>query len=172
MNFSKLTGFLHILIGIFISLYGVLFKKSWFDYVYMLYAIIVMLSYVFLNGECCISYYIKKSKDKNYIPGKEPTDLKDMNLLFKNKFVVYFIILFINLFNLISEYIVFRRNNFSSLFYVGFPFAHLLYILSLRYFKNIHKNKSFLFIQNIFKIIFIFYFLFYIYLFYRNSKFF
>jgi len=54
---------------VFNSLYGFVFKKSWFDYFYLWAFYAVVLHWMFLNGECWITYAYKKMKDKNYQAG-------------------------------------------------------------------------------------------------------
>lgn len=153
---DKLIGVLHAFFALFISFYGLIFKKNWFDYIYLFYTIIVLISWTFYNGECVLTYLIKKNKDKNYIAGTESTDLKDMYLVFGSKEIVYFIVTILLFINVISLYLVLKRNNFPYFIYYPLPLFQLLYTISLRIeHKNLHKNKLFLISQNFFKIYFI-----------------
>lgn len=153
-NLFKIIGVLHIIFATLISFYGFIFKKSWFDYVFIFYNIIIVLSWTFYNGECLITYYIKKYYDNNYISGKDPTDLKDMYLLFGNKYYTFLIVSSTILINVLSEYIVLKRNGYSSFEYIGIPLSHLMYTIALRTFKKLYENNLFLYIQNFFKLLF------------------
>jgi len=153
---DKVIGLLHAFFAIFISFYGLIFKKNWFDYIYIFYTIIVLISWTFYNGECVLTYLIKKNKDRNYIAGAESTDLKDMYLAFGSKEIVYLIITISLFINTISLYLVLKRNNFPYFIYYLLPLFQLLYTISLRIeHKNLHKNKLFLISQEIFKYYFI-----------------
>jgi hypothetical protein len=154
---NQVIGIFHALFAIAISFYGIIFRKSWFDVLFVLYTLIVLISWTFYNGDCPLTYYIKKDYNQNYVAGEDPTDLQDMYLVFGNKEIVYIIITIAVVFNVISSFIVLKRNGFSSYIYYGIPCFHLLYLISLRTFTNLHKNGIFLFLQNIFKIIFIIY---------------
>lgn len=153
---DKVIGLLHAFFAIFISFYGLIFKKNWFDYIYIFYTIIVLISWTFYNGECVLTYLIKKNKDKKYIAGTESTDLKDMYLVFGSKEIVYLIITISLFINVISLHLVLKRNNFPYFIYYFLPFLQLLYTISLRIqHSNLHKNNLFLISQEIFKFYFI-----------------
>jgi hypothetical protein len=153
---EKYVGLFHLFFAIFVSLYGILLKKSWLDYPYIFYTIIVLISWTFFNGECFLTYYIKKKANKNYIAGEESTDLKDMYLLLGSKNISYFIITFFTFVSAVSTYIVLKRNNYPSYIYYSLPSLSLLYTTSLRVSPiNLHENKIFLFTQEIFKAYFI-----------------
>lgn len=153
---EKYVGLFHLFSSVFTSLYGILFKKSWLDYLYVFYTLIILISWTFFNGECALSYYIKKKANKNYIAGEESTDIKDMYLLLGSKNIAYFGVTFFTFVNVVSTYIVLKRNNYPSYIYYSFPLLSLLYTISLRVSPiNLHENKTFLFTQEIFKAYFI-----------------
>ena len=151
----KIIGFFHIIFSILIAFYGILFKKSRFDYMYIFYTLFVLISWTIYNGECPLTYYVKKYYDKNYVSGKDPTDLKDTYLLFGDKQIVYIIVTGSIFAYMISEYIVLTRNNFSKYICYLLPITHFLYTMSVRTFKNLPENNRFLILQESFKIIFI-----------------
>jgi hypothetical protein len=153
---DKLIGVLHTIYAVFISFYGLIFKKNWFDYIYLFFTIVVLISWTFYNGECVLTYLIKKNKDKNYIAGTESTDLTDMYLVFGSKEIVYFIVTISLFIHAISLYLVLKRNNYPYFIYYFLPFLQLLYTSSLRIeHKNLHKNNLFLISQEFFKYYFI-----------------
>jgi hypothetical protein len=155
LNLDKIIGFFHFLISIFNAVYGFIFKKNRFDYVYIIYSIIVFLSWTFFNGECIITYIIKKHNDKNYKIGDNSTDLKNMYLLVGSKNNIYIIISLLILFNVISLFIVLKRNNFPKIIYISYPIIKLLYTFLLRICLNISENTLFQTIQYIIRIILI-----------------
>ena len=155
-NNIKIIGIFHLFFAIFMSLYGILFKKSFFDYFYIFYTILLLISWTMYNGECLLTYYIKKHLNNNYICGQDSTDLKDMYLLTGSKTLTYIFVFFTIFLNTLSEYIVLKRNNYPNYIYYGIPISHLIYNLMLRFFiNNLYKNKLFLILKNIFKFYFI-----------------
>ena len=154
---EKYLGFFHVFFSVFVSLYGIFFKKSRLDYIYILYSVFVVVTWTFYNGECLVTYYIKKKENKNYNAGEESTDMKDMYLLFGSKNIVYAMVTFFVFVNSISVYIVLKRNNYPSFIYYSFPIVNIMYTLAIRIstFK-LHENKIFLFFQEIVKVYVIF----------------
>jgi len=169
-NINTIVGILHFLFATIIPFYGILCKKSWFDYIYILYTILVIISWTFYNGECMLTYYHKKQQNKNYNAGEDSTDLTDMNILFGSKEIVYYVITITIFLNTISEYIVLQRNQFSIYLYTTLPLFHIIYTMLLRTQTNLHKNKEFLFLQEFFKFYFIIAFIFIFYKFYTHSN--
>lgn len=169
---DKTIGVMHILYAIFIAFYGLIFKKNSFDYIYIILTVFTVITWTFYNGECVLTYLIKKNKDKNYIAGKESTDLTDMYLLFGSKEIIYFTVTISLFINMISLYLVLKRNNFPYFIYYPLPLFQLLYTISLRIeHKNLHKNKLFLISQNFFKIYFIINIISILYISYKNESF-
>jgi len=155
LNFIfSIIGFLHLLLTLFLSIYGLVIKKNWFDWLYMYYSIIVTLSWTFYNGECLLTYYIKKNKNVNYIAGSNSTDLTDMYLLIGTKQSTQIIMIVGLLLDTISLYIVFNRNGYSKFMSALIAGIHLIYVISLRV-VSIY-NKYFLFFQQLVKLFFIF----------------
>ena len=166
---DKVIGVLHLLYAIFIAFYGILLNKNRFDFIYILINIITVTSWTFYNGECILTYLIKKNNDKNYIAGNESTDLKDMYLVFGSKDIVYFIVTVSLFINAISLYLVLKRNNYPYFIYYLVPLFQLLYTFSLRIeHKNLHKNKLFLISQEFFKYYFILNLIYIIYISYKK----
>jgi len=166
---DKTIGVLHTIYAIFIAFYGILFKKNWFDFIYIFLNIITLISWTFYNGECVLTYLIKKNKNKNYIAGTESTDLTDMYLLFGSKEIVYFIVTISLFINALSMYFVLKRNNFPYFIYYLLPLFQLLYTISLRIqHKNLYKNNLFLISQNFFKFYFIINLIYILYISYKK----
>lgn len=155
-NSNKTIGLLHILFTVFISFYAFITKKSWLDYVYIIYTFLIILSWTFYNGECFITYYYKKQDNTDYIAGEDCTNISDIDDLLFNSKELTFTIITISIFLLaISEFIVLKRNNFSKYLYFSFPLCEIIYTMLLRTQNKLYENKSFLFLQDIFKFYFI-----------------
>lgn len=166
---DKLIGALHAVYAILMAFYGILFKKNWFDYIYIFATIFTIITWTFYNGECVLTYLIKKNKDKNYIAGTESTDLQDMYLAFGSKEFAYFIVTISLFINAISLYLVLKRNNYPYFIYYLFPFFQVLYTSSLRIqHTNLHKNNLFLISQEIFKYYFIINLIYILYITYKR----
>lgn len=153
---DKIIGILHLLFAIGISTYGIFFSKNMFDSIYIIFNILILISWTFYNGECFLTYYIKKMKDKTYIAGTESTDINDMYLAIGSKEIAYIFVTISVFLNMISLYLVLKRNSFPDFIYILLPIMHLLYTLSLRIqHTDLYKNKLFLTFQEIFKYYFI-----------------
>jgi hypothetical protein len=156
INNEKIFGFTHLCIFMFLASYGLIFNKNKFDYVYLFCMILTILSWTCYNGECPVSYYIKKQKNQNYISGQNSNDLNDIYSIFGDKYKNYvytFLQIFILLLS-ISLYLVFKRNNFTNYIFYGLPFFNLVYILLLQIYSlnGVNNNKTFLFLQEIYKL--------------------
>ena len=153
-TFLTIIGTAHLFLAIFIGIYGFIFEKSWFDFVYLFYQLIVIFSWPFFNGECPLTYFIKKYRNPDYVMGEDSTDLEDMHLLFGSKTAVYLLMTVGILITPISYYIVFTRNHFP--FYIYFPFcvSFLLYTFFPRVVSVKNQPELYQNIQNIFKVVF------------------
>lgn len=161
----KYIGLLHSLFSCFISFYGFIIPKNDFDIYYIIYQFIVVISWTFYNGECLLTYYIKKCENKDYVAGKESVDLKDMYMLFGSKENTYLLVSIFIIINAFSIFIVLRRMGFPQYIYYSLPLLHFLYAISLRVYPyNLHENKYFLISQEIFKFVFIILFIITLYL--------
>lgn len=165
----KILGVVHLFIAMITGIYGFIFKKNKFDLLYIFYNLIVAVSWSFCNGECILTYWVKKYRNPEYIAGINPTDLEDMHLLLGFKEIVYIIITLGVMVLPVSFYIVCKRNNFP--FYIYFPFCISFYLynillrfISLKKQSNLYNN-----VQNIFKVIFTTLFLLASYFVYKNN---
>lgn len=73
----EIIPLIHFFWTLFITFYGFITKKNWFDFYYLFYIYIVCFSWTFYNGDCPISYYYNKQNNVNYKAGnfKEESDL-------------------------------------------------------------------------------------------------
>lgn len=134
--FFILIGLFHLLFAFFLSIYGFISTKNWFDKFYIYYNYLVLISWTFFNGECFITYMIKKYENPKYIAGTDSTDLSDMSYFIDKNIFSFLLILFIIL-NTFSIFLVNRRNNYISLYLsITVLIVHNIYVLFLRKMMN------------------------------------
>jgi len=146
---DKCVPILHLIIIATLSCYALIFKKNNFDFIYLFFAYLVLLQWTFLNGECTITYYFKKQKDKNYIAGKDLHD-DEFKFLFKDhENIIKLIIIVFNILFAISLFITFNRNNIPSYISITFISIFEIYFYGLYCFTNHYKNEYFFIFQNV-----------------------
>jgi len=82
-----LIGFFHLFLAFFIIFYSIIASKKYDKYL-LVFILITSSHWVFLDGECIISYIYKKLKYKNYKLAETThcDDIEDTHLFFKEKF--------------------------------------------------------------------------------------
>ena len=133
---------LHIVIMLFTASYAFLFKKSFYDYFFLLYLYLVLLHWTFFNGECCITYLYKKIEDPEYIAGSNLKNELVMNfpsVWLENAIKVHNIVSMLNL------YIVARRIRISPYFYVSFILLYEIYFYGIHLFDSCYSKEYLLF---------------------------
>jgi hypothetical protein len=131
---KNIIGMGHLLFAILISIYAFVIEKNWFDKYYIIYNYLVFISWTFFDGECFLTYLIKKWEDPNYVAGSDSTDLTDMNSQFDKKSFRAFLDIFVVL-NILSLFLVNRRNNYIPLsLNIMLVITYFLYALFLRKF--------------------------------------
>jgi len=139
----EIIPFLHFFVSFLLSLYGFLTKKNWFDFYYLLYNYITVLSWTFYNGDCLITYYYIKQTNPNYKAG-DFRENSDLHLVFGKKYVnllkKYHSLLVGILFSLsvCSIYRVFIRNNFSIVSIFLMLSFYISYYISIMAKFNLH----------------------------------
>jgi hypothetical protein len=130
------------------SFYGIFFTKNYFDKFYILLTIITVLSWLYSDNYCVLTYYNSPEKNK-----KDPLEIEDFNNLFDNKYNgVIKKLLFVNVFVYgISLYIVLFRNKYSKLFALTTCLLYVLYGIVLR----CNNKKLITLINEILKIAFV-----------------
>lgn len=155
-GYIQAIGVSHVIFSVFMSFYGFFIAKNDYDFLYIFFTVVIVISWTYYNGECSLTYYVKNAEDDNYMAGQESTDMKDTYLLFGSKYISYIIITLLIFVHAMSEYIVLRRNEYPPYLYLSLPALHILYTMSLRIFdSNLHENELFLLIQDAFKAFFI-----------------
>jgi hypothetical protein len=145
---DKIIGFVHLVWAIFISMYAFLIKKNSLDMAVIIYQVLVLMSWTFFNGECFLTYLIKRKNNGDYQAGEQSTDLEDMRHVIGNSKTLQFAQSFFVIVNAVSLYLVLKRNDFSWFIVLPLSLCMLVYPMSLRLkSKNIHKDRWFLILQ-------------------------
>jgi hypothetical protein len=152
---DKIIPGLHCILATILSGYAFIFKKNNFDFFYLFWSYFILLHWTFLNGECAISYYFKKQKDKNYVAGKDlhNDEFKILLKEYVNIIKIFFIV--INILLVISVYITFKRNNIPSYISISFLSIYEIYFYGLYFFSNHYKNENFFIFQNVIRFLII-----------------
>lgn len=132
----NIIGISHLIFAILVSMYGLVMNKNWFDKFYIYYNYLVFISWTLFDGECFVTYVIKKLENPNYVAGSDSTDLTDMNMNFDKKNFRNFLDIFVTL-NIISIFLVNRRNNYISMpLNMILVVTYFIYALFLRKFMD------------------------------------
>ena len=129
MDIMYILSLCHFTVALFFIFYGILFRRSRFDYLILLLIFITLLSWTLYKGECPISYYLKKSNDPNYKLGSNLYS-KDMWILFGEKYIPYFKIFFTTfspLIQTITIYLLLKRQKFNLLETLFYPILYYAY---------------------------------------------
>ena len=147
--YKKIFGLIHLLSFIFMSFYGIILKKNYFDKFYILLIIVILLLWLYSDNYCIFSYYFSKNIQLNDPHENEqlndPLEIVDFNNLFDNKYnkIIKKLIFFSIFVTGISLYNVLIRNNYSKLFTFITSFLYIFYRILLR-----SNNKKLITITN------------------------
>ena len=136
---TKSVGLIHIVLSFIFSIYFVWAPAS-LDYYYLLYFIILNISWSLLNNECAFSYLFKVLKNPEYKMGSTE-DVEDYKAVLGDKNSILFLnyILFMYIFNLL-----FIANRFpglrNKLFLLLLAGAYVIYIRMLRSIEGEQKK--------------------------------
>ena len=125
-------GVVHFLSFLLMSLYFII-PKNRFDYIYLSIIIFLIIIWKMYNGECPVSYYIKKYLKPDYIAG---TNLKSEDL-YINKYI-NLIIPILKVIQIYSIYAVFKRQSIHLYIII----TCILLLLSNIYIQNIIINAN------------------------------
>jgi hypothetical protein len=132
MYYKQIIGFFHIIATLCFAFYGFT-KKNNFDYYYVVCMFLLLLSWNFLQGECIITYVVKKIENPNYKLGADILNVTDIqSILFFDYNTLILILLFINFLLIYSLGIVLYRNNYSQLFSILFFLFFVKYFVFIK----------------------------------------
>jgi len=185
-----IISFFHIMLGIFMSFYAFIFHKNFlFDFLYILFLIFLLFSWILFDNECVITYYYYKIN--NIKPNREKSDIDEIidSKSFFGKFAFAFttLTMIISIYmaairsKIASAYIItlFLINRYMYLFYnsaVGYSFKGVCDVLigeqKYNYFVRLYRKSN---IDNIInpyfnQIVFIINLYILIYIIYKNKS--
>jgi len=139
---------IHVLISLSAVTYPFVFKANASnDFIYIILLLMVLYSYIILQGECFISYVIKKYNDPKYVAGTDISVLDDFSDVFKNKTFASYAISYIIVALVIGSFIALKRYNFINIYYI-YLFSVLLciyfFILRTPSLYNVYFNIVFM----------------------------
>ena len=129
-----LLSCLHLLMYVLFGLYIILVpKKSSLDLWYVGIFLLINIQWVFLKGECIITYMYMKSKDPNYKLGDNPTNNKDLeDLLHIPRSTLDAVTWAILIFYILNIYFVLKRWNTHVIWILVVVVSYILYLISFR----------------------------------------
>ena len=148
----EIISILHFIFSIIIAGYGFI-HKSWFDYIFIFYIILLTISWTMFNGDCWISYYYIKQSDPSHTPGSTLVIDNDLSLI---PFYYPYISNIITFGFIISFFVVCARQHISRYIFVPFVIGYISYIILLQIFKNLDADPLLYYIQRALMIFFIF----------------
>jgi hypothetical protein len=148
---KDIFGLMHLVLTCFTALYGIFFKKSTLDKLYIYYILVVNISWTFYNGECLLSLLHKELNNVK----KDSSKSIDIMLWFDSDKHYEIFIWANSILIMFSVIRVFYRNNIPPLMIFIFLFMNLTYLLLTRHFNDC-KNLTFLTIQGIYKIYYVY----------------
>ena len=136
---QQVVGVIHVAFSFILSIYFLWARPS-LDYYYLLYFIILNISWSLFNNECALSYLFKIIQNPEYKMGST-LDVEDYNAVLGNKPAKLFLnyVLFMYVFNLL--FIATRYTGLrNKLFILLLGCAYILYIRMLRVSKDEQKK--------------------------------
>ncbi len=147
MDITYILSLCHFTSALFFIFYGILFRRSRFDYLILIVIITTLLCWTLYKGECLVSYSLKKSNDPNYKLGSNLYS-EDMYILFGEKYIPYFKIfftIFAPLIVTIELYLLLRRQKFKLLETLFYPILYYAYY-NIRFLRSDKTNLFFTFV--------------------------
>ena len=110
---EALIGIVHVAWTVFISIYAFIISKArGYDFYYIGYVLLLVVSWLAFKDECLITYAYKKYKNPDYVMGQDSNKLKDSEDIFGEELSRSVINIIITL-TIISIYCVSKRSHFA-----------------------------------------------------------
>jgi hypothetical protein len=139
LELQKSVGFVHVVLSFIFSIYF-LWAPARFDLYYLVYFLLLSISWSIMKNECAISYLFKYIGDANYQMG-DSAEVEDYNAVLGptagNIFLNY--VLFMYIFNLVFITLRFKGQR-NKLAVILATVSYGLYILMLRLSKKKQKD--------------------------------
>ena len=139
IELQKSVGIVHVVFSFIFSIYFI-WAPAQFDIYYLIYFLLLSISWSLMKNECALSYLFKYIENHNYKMG-DTTDVEDYNAILGpvvgNAYLNY--ILYMYVFNLGFIALRFKdaRNQLATLLAA---ISCILYIIMLRYSKGEKKD--------------------------------
>ena len=139
LELQKSVGFIHVVLSFIFSIYF-LWAPARFDLYYLVYFLLLSISWSIMKNECTISYLFKYIGDPNYQMG-DNEEVEDYNVVLGSTAGSVFLnyVLFMYVFNLV--FITWRTKGLrNQLAVLVATISYGLYILMLRLAKKEQKD--------------------------------
>jgi hypothetical protein len=167
---TKILGLLHFILAIITSSYGLIFNKSWVDDIFILYFVLLVLSWTLFKGECIISYIYNLYKNPNYKVGEDSTSSDLLELVGNNKTGYFIFSIFIVILTVASNIILLFRNGYPKYILYSSILLYLLYHAMLKTIQSPSSSSAFFIVNEVVKYSFLLILLFVIHKIYRKYK--
>jgi len=137
---DELIGFLHVIGSLILSLYF-LWRSPFFDGIYVIYFLLVNLSWIMLKDECFVSYLFKKSQDSQYELGDSPQDIQDYKSILGRKGADTFVYFIRSMMVLNISYIIYL-GPFNTTYTVLIFLSAFSYVFYISTFDNKHTYSK------------------------------
>jgi hypothetical protein len=127
-----IIGTIHIIFSFLISIYS-LWRRPSYDFLYLLYFLLLNISWILMKNECVVSYLIKTLEDDSYKLG-ENLEVEDYQSVLGSKGASAFLnfILFMYAFNVMFVLLKGQLPAKVKMFVLASLVSYLVYIFSLR----------------------------------------
>ena len=58
-GYIQAIGVSHVIFSVFMSFYGFFIAKNDYDFLYIFFTVVIVISWTYYNGECSLTYYVK-----------------------------------------------------------------------------------------------------------------
>ena len=128
-----LVGLLHSAWTVFIAIYAFVLPSK-YDFVYMIYVLLLVISWLLFKDECVVTYIYRKMMDPSYTLGESAMSLDDASDIF-GKSVVEVVIAGLMVVMTASLVVVSLRSGFvPPPVWIAFVLGFVIYLLTLRNF--------------------------------------
>ena len=104
-----ILGIIHLIHCPLLVIYPYINNYIYYDILYIIYFLLIVLSYILFNNECLISYYAKKKINKTYIAGSKMNYYPEMHIFTHNDQLIKLYFTTTTLLYIYSLYIVIER---------------------------------------------------------------
>jgi hypothetical protein len=167
---SIILSALHAITGLLASSYGLIFNKSWVDDIFILYFVLLVLSWTLFKGECAISYIYNLYKNPNYKVGEDATASDILELFGNNKTIYLIYSISLTILTVTSNIILLLRNGYPKYILYSSILLFLLYSILLKTIQSPSSSSAFFIVNEVVKYSFLLILLYVIHKIYKKYK--